>query len=244
MNKLDKLKRKNKQDEGAWSSISDLMSGLMIVFLFIAVSFMSRVTDENISIKKQQDTIHKVVKTYEETKGNIYNDLYYEFKDDMNKWHMEIDSDGTIRFIEPEVFFDKGKSELKDQFKNILNSFFPRYIQVIYNGHKDNIKEIRLEGHTSSEWEISSSKKDSYFGNMELSQNRTRNVLKYVMNLPDIIAYEDWLIDNITANGMSYSKRIYDKNNNEDKDRSRRVEFKVITNSEETIENIIDKYKE
>ena len=244
MGKLSKLKRKNKQDEGAWSSISDLMSGLMIVFLFIAVSFMSRVADENISIKKQQDTIHQVVKTYEETKGNIYNDLYDEFKDDMNKWHMEIDNDGTIRFTEPEVFFDKGESELKDQFKNILDSFFPRYIKVIYNSHKDKVKEVKIEGHTSSEWEVSSGKKDSYFGNMELSQDRTRNVLKYVMNLSDIAIYEDWLIDNITANGMSYSKRIYDSNNNEDKDRSRRVEFKVITNSEETIENIIDKYEE
>ncbi len=82
---------------------------------------------------------------------------------------------------------------------------------------------------------------------MELSQNRTRNVLKYVMNLPNIAIYEDWLIDNITANGMSYSKRIYDENNNEDKDRSRRVEFKVclsFTNSEETIESIIDEYEE
>ena len=244
MGKLSKFKRKNKQEEGAWSSICDLMSGLMIIFLFIAVSFMLRVTEENISIKKQQDTIHKVVKTYEETKGNIYNDLYYEFKDDMNKWHMEIDPDGTIRFTEPEVFFDKGEFELKEQFKDILNSFFPRYIQVIYDGHKDKVKEIRIEGHTSSEWEVSSGKKDSYFGNMELSQNRTRNVLKYVMNLPNIAIYEDWLIDNITANGMSYSKRIYDENNNEDKDRSRRVEFKVITNSEETIESIIDEYEE
>ena len=52
----------------------------------------------------------------------------------------------------------------------------------------------------------------------------------------------DWLIDNITANGMSYSHRIY-KDNVEDKDASRRVEFRVITNSEETINEIIDNYK-
>ena len=33
---------------------------------------------------------------------------------------MEIDKDGTIRFKEPEVFFDMGESELKTQFKDIL----------------------------------------------------------------------------------------------------------------------------
>ena len=31
----------------------------MIVFLFIAVAFMSRVADENIQMKKQKDTIRK-----------------------------------------------------------------------------------------------------------------------------------------------------------------------------------------
>ena len=42
---------------------------------------------------------------------------------------------------------------------------------------------------------------------------------------------------------MSYSHRIY-KGNVEDKDASRRVEFRVITNSEETINEIIDNYKD
>lgn len=244
MSKLDKFKRKNKNNEGVNLAISDLMSGLMIIFLFIAVAFMSKVYDENINIKKQQQTVENIVKTYEDTKVNIYNDLYNEFKDDMDIWKMEIKNDGTIRFKEPEVYFEKGKSELKDQFKNILDSFFPRYINVIYKNHKDNVKEIRIEGHTSSEWEENANKKDAYFGNMELSQDRTRNVLKYIMNIPKLNKYEEWLIDNITANGMSYSKRIFYKNNVEDKESSRRVEFRVITKSDEIINEIIDNYND
>ena len=155
---------------------------------------------------------------------------------------MEIDKDGTIRFKEPEVFFDMGESELKTQFKDILDSFFPRYINVIYTNYKDKVTEIRIEGHTSSEWEEGADTKTAYFKNMELSQDRTRNVLEYVMNMESLSEYESWLIDNITANGMSYSHRIY-KDNVEDKDASRRVEFRVITNSEETINEIIDNYK-
>lgn len=244
MSKIDKFKKNLKNNDSPFASISDLMSGLMIVFLFIAVAFMSRVADENIKIKKQQETVENIVTTYEETKGLIYEDLYSEFKNDMESWHMEIDKDGTIRFKEPEVFFEKGKSEMKDEFKDILDSFFPRYIDLIYKNHKDTVKEIRIEGHTSSEWEESSAKKESYFGNMELSQDRTRNVLQYVMNMPQIQGYEDWLIDNITANGMSYSKRILNKDKTENKNASRRVEFKVVTNSEETINEILEKYEE
>lgn len=242
MSKLDKFKRKEKNNDNVWSSISDLMSGLMIVFLFTSVIFMSRVIDENKNIKNQQQTVENIVTTYEESKTNIYEDLYNEFKSDMDKWDMEVDKDGTIRFKEPEVFFDTGKAEIKDQFKDTLNSFFPRYINLIYKNYKDKVTEIRIEGHTSSEWEEEIDTKTAYFKNMELSQDRTRNVLEYVMNMESISEYEDWLIDNITANGMSYSNRIY-KDNVEDKEASRRVEFRVITNSEETIDEIIDNYK-
>lgn len=243
MGKLDRF-RKNKSIEGPLSSISDLMSGLMIIFLFIAVSFMSRVVDENIQIKKQQETVENIVTTYEETKVSIYDDLYSEFKDDMKSWNMEIDKDGTIRFKEPDVFFEKGKSDLKPEFEEMLDSFFPRYINLIYENHKDKVEAIRIEGHTSSEWEENATKKESYFKNMELSQDRTRNVLEYIMNIKSILKYEDWLIDKITANGMSYSKRIMNDDNTEDKEASRRVEFKVITNSEETINEILDNYND
>ena len=150
MSKLDKFKRKKKIEENGFSSISDLMSGLMIIFLFIAVSFMSRVVDENIKIKKQQETVENIVETYEDNKVSLYDDLYGEFKGDMKTWDMEIDKDGTIRFNEPDVYFEKGKSELKNEFKEILNSFFPRYIKLVYDNYKDNVKEIRIEGHTSS----------------------------------------------------------------------------------------------
>ena len=242
MSKLDKFKRKDKNSDNIWSSISDLMSGLMIVFLFTSVIFMSKVIDENTNIKKQQQTVENIVATYEESKENIYNDLYNEFENDIKNFNMEIDKDGTVRFKEPEVFFNKGESELKTEFKDILDSFFPRYINLIYTKYKDKVTEIRIEGHTSSEWEDGVDKKVSYFKNMELSQDRTRNVLEYVMNMKKLNEYEDWLIDNITANGMSYSHRIF-KENIEDKDASRRVEFRVITNSEETINNIIDNYK-
>ena len=242
MSKLDKFRRKEKNSDNVWSSISDLMSGLMVVFLFTSVIFMSKVIDENTNIKNQQEIVENIVTTYEESKENIYEDLYNEFKSDMDKWDMEIDKDGTIRFKEPEVFFDTGESEIKQQFKDILNSFFPRYINLIYTNYKDKVTEIKIEGHTSSEWEEDSDTKTAYFKNMELSQDRTRNVLEYVMNMESLSEYEDWLIDNITANGMSYSHRIY-KDNVEDKEASRRVEFRVIANSEETIDEIIENYR-
>ena len=73
MSKMNKFRKLDKQSDGL-SSISDLMSGLMIIFLFISVAFMSKVADENISIKKQQEAVENIVEAYEETNEQPPND--------------------------------------------------------------------------------------------------------------------------------------------------------------------------
>ncbi|WFD09023.1 OmpA family protein [Tepidibacter hydrothermalis] len=239
--KLSRNKLKH-NDDNIWSSVSDLMSGLMIVFLFISISYMSRVTRETIQIKEQQQAVKKVITTHENIKLSIYKDLQEEFKNDIKNWGIEIDEDGTVRFLEPEVFFRVGSAELKPRFENILNDFFPRYINIVHGKYKDNIEEVRIEGYTSSEWGENVTLLESYFCNMELSQDRTRNVLSYIMNLESIKPYHEWLIEHITANGMSYSHREYDENDNEDEKASRRVEFKIRTNAEQVMSDIITKY--
>ena len=79
---------------------------------------------------------------------------------------------------------------------------------------------------------------------MELSQDRTRNVLMHLINLEETQQYKDWLISKITANGMSYSQMIFDEQGNEDKEKSRRVEFRIVTNSDEIINEIIEGYEQ
>jgi outer membrane protein OmpA-like peptidoglycan-associated protein len=142
------------------------------------------------------------------------------------------------------VFFQKGKASLNKEFRNILENFFPRYINVIHSKYKLNIEEIRIEGYTSSEWTGSNNELDSYFNNMKLSQERTRNVLQYVMNLEKTNYCQDWLIEHLTANGMSYSHRYFNENGEEDMEKSRRVEFKIRTNADKIISEIIEQYKE
>lgn len=244
MNKLDKYKKssKNKSEDNIWSSISDLMSGLMIVFLFISISFMAKVNKETNNAIQTSATVKEIVNTYNNRNKAIYDDLVVAFQDYANKWNMNIDqTDGTIRFEEPDVLFGEGESKITPKFQEILNQFFPLYIETIYKNHKDSIKEIRIEGHTSSSWRAEVDELTSFFKNMELSQTRTRNVLNYVMNIPESKPYEEWLRKNMTANGLSSSRLILDENGNEDAQRSRRVEFRIVTDSEDVIRQILEK---
>jgi outer membrane protein OmpA-like peptidoglycan-associated protein len=229
------MKQQNNEDGEHWLSVSDMMSGLMVIFLFIAISYMMQVLED----KKQ---LIEIAVTYEKTKESIYQHLTNEFQNDLPKWNAIIDRDTlAVRFQEPDVLFNVGEAELKSEFKLILHEFFPRYNRVLAYYYKD-IEEIRIEGHTSSEWNTKTVSVDqAYFLNMALSQDRTRATLQYCLMLPEVAPNRPWLKSILTANGLSSSKPILLPNGSEDTLNSRRVEFKVKTNSEKQIFNILNK---
>jgi outer membrane protein OmpA-like peptidoglycan-associated protein len=229
------MKHNHTEDDGEhWLSVSDMMSGLMVIFLFIAITYM-------IQISEDRNQLIEIAVTYEKTKTEIYDQLQIEFKDDLKKWNAEIDQQSlAFRFQEPDILFNVGDAEVKDKFKIILDDFFPRYIKVLKKYQLD-IEEIRIEGHTSSEWNKNSITDDrTYFLNMALSQNRTRATLEYCLMLPQIASDRSWIKQILTANGLSSSKPIL-VNGSEDTVHSRRVEFKVKTNSETQILKILQR---
>lgn len=227
-------RRKNKEDSEHWIGISDMMSGLMMVFLFMAVAYMYYVQVERENVKE-------IAIAYKETQVAIYNDLMQEFQQDLRRWNAEIERNTLeITFNNPEVLFGSGSPELSGQFKGILSDFFPRYVAVL-SRYRDAIEEIRIEGHTSSDWG-SLHGESAYFPNMALSQDRTRSVLEYVIVLLPQVTDRDWVRSNFAAVGYSSSRRVVDSESLlEDAVSSRRVNFRVITNSELLIRNIIEK---
>lgn len=226
-----------KKPENHWMSISDLMSGLMIVFMFVAIAFMIQVQEQN---REMNETINQ----YAKIKHEIYLDLYEEFKGDLPNWDAELDEEKlAITFKEPDTLFAAGSAQLNPEFQSILNDFLPRYIKVIsQDKYKDEIEEIRIEGHTSPEWNGERGTNNEYFKNMELSQERTRSVLEYAIVMPTLQPQREWLIKHITANGLSSSTPILDPSTGDvDDARSRRVEFRLRTNADEKMKLLIKK---
>lgn len=218
--------------EEHWVSMSDLMAGLMMVFMLISIAFMQYV-------KIEQDKIKEVAVTYQNTQIALYEQLLDEFKDDLALWDAELDQDTLeFRFNAPEVLFRTGDITIQPTFAKILKDFFPRYLHVIQK-FKDSIAEVRIEGHTSSIWNQYSSDAEAYFNNMELSQGRTRSVLQYVYSLPTVEKERAWIKKKFAAVGFSSAHVILDSSGNEDPERSRRVSFKVNTNAEREIRKIL-----
>ena len=128
------------KDAHSWlGSVSDMMSGLMMIFLLIAVAFMLEMQKGRQDAEgraaaylEQGETIRKIAATYSELQVGLYQDLLNEFRDDLPKWNATIEADNTVRFNEPEVLFETGKSALKNKFKVILDDFFPCCLSPVF----------------------------------------------------------------------------------------------------------------
>ena len=234
-------------EDSEWVSVSDLMAGLMVIFLFIAVVYLrpliaakeQAILDKEI-LTSTQEAIKKIVVAWHNSELSIYEALETEFKDDLEKWNAELEQETlTLRFKAPEVLFRSNEASLRPEFRRILADFFPRYMTVL-NKFQDMIEEIRIEGHTSSEWGKGTPRSVAYFNNMALSQERTRAVLEYAIMLDSVKPFRDWALKKVTANGLSSSHIIQKDNGAEDARASRRVEFRVRTTTKDQIIKVIE----
>lgn len=218
------------EGQGYWAPLADLMTGLMMLFMLISAAYMCMV----------EQTTTLIVKEYEDTREDLKNTLQEAFQDKLNEWDAEILGDMTLKFKNPDVLFDTGQAALKPKFKQILDEFIPRYISILTSEKfKNYIKEIRIEGHTSPKWE-NADLDQAYFKNMKLSQERTTSTLEYILKHNAVQKDLAWLRGLITANGLSSSRPVLkmESANAIDERASQRVEFKIVTNSDEKIAEI------
>jgi len=210
-------RRSRPDDNENWAPVSDLMAGLMLVFMFVAVVFIRSVVGDAADCDR------------------LYRELRTEFQTDFEAWDVELQEDLTIRFRNPDVFFDSEDHAITEPFRVILRDFFPRYVTTLQELEDPRdadtlIREIRVEGHTSSDYEGSPTVVGKYLGNLTISQRRAESVVNFVLGLPDAAGrdgYARWAMARIAAIGLS-SSRPRMIGGVEEKARSRRVEFRAL----------------
>ena len=118
------------------------------------------------------------------------------------------------------VFFDTNKFNIKQSGIELLNRFLPVYLGVLMHPeYKDYVAEIIIEGHTDSD--------GSYTSNLKLSQERALAVAQYCLEMGGLSNdMKLKLQDIMTATGRSESDLVYNADGTENKEASRRVEFK------------------
>lgn len=220
------------------------MAGLMMVFLLISVAFMMNL----------QNRVEAPMSAERELCDDLRNQLS-ELEDELGTHFVIGDVEGvdgrsdhglnclTVRFPGGEGRFESGSSELTPEFKSTLNRFFPAYLVVLQEWEQGDegrrVKEVRIEGHTSSVWEGETVER-AYFRNMGLSQDRTRSVLEYVQQ--EVVTSDRnraWVRERVRAVGFSSSQLVV-RGGSEDRDASRRVLFRVATNLEDVLRGVVE----
>ena len=116
-----------------WITISDMMSGIMMIFMMIAVAFMVTIENDKKQLEMQHDKMRDLAQNYSNLQNELYKDLMKEFGKDLKRWDAFIDEDTTIRFQKQDILFDVGEKRVKERFQKILDDFFPRFIAILYN---------------------------------------------------------------------------------------------------------------
>lgn len=223
MAKLLKKKRRIEEGNGYWISFSDLMSGVLIIFMLL---FIYKILDYQNNIESKE----AMIESLSSTRAQIITMLQEEFeKEDID---ILIDpKTGAIRLSEA-ILFDYGRNELKEEGKSFLQKFIPVYVRILFSDEKikSQVSQIIIEGHTDDSGD--------YIYNLKLSQERALSVVEYLIGDGFNYDYKNDLQYNLTANGRSFSELITNEDSTVNADASRRVEIKFRLNEEETLMQI------
>lgn len=148
-------------DSTIWISISDLMAGLLIIFILTLTYFILSYTEKTDYISKNQSLKEKVLKDIKEqmeSKG-------FNVKLDEEQWVLRLDL----------PLFDSCGVELKNEGKRTIQALGQvMYGEFIKNEYKNSIETVFIEGHTDAA-KIKKSGKCKYKSNWELSAQRAIN---------------------------------------------------------------------
>ncbi len=155
--------------------------------------------------------------------GSLYSALRKTFKDEIKAKEITIDKDLNIKLIAQELYFKAGEYKLTSIQAVFLHRFNRKLIQALYP-YKEDIKALHVNGHTSSEWGNLNQPK-RYLNNVKLSSKRAFEVLAFIYQDHQLHTYQEWLSTILSSDGHSYAEHIM--KNTEDKEKSRRVNFKI-----------------
>jgi outer membrane protein OmpA-like peptidoglycan-associated protein len=155
---------------------------------------------------------------------NFYAELSAIFKQEIQANKIVIKEDLSINFIDESLYFKVSEYELTDEQKKFLQKFSIKLLSFLHK-HVEYINTLEINGHTSSEWGVSDFT-GRYIKNAKLSMNRSYSTLSYIFKNQDNKT-KLWLSDVIKGSGLSFSKKVM-LNEQEDKEKSRRVSFKII----------------
>jgi len=156
--------------------------------------------------------------------SNFYTQLTHIFKREIATGSLMITKDLTIKLNSKALYFQTGTYKLTKTQKIFLSSFSKKLLSFLY-ANKDKVAALQINGHTSSEWK-NVNFENRYLNNENLSMKRSFSVLREIF-ITQNEEKQRWLSKILQGQGLSFTDNP-SKNGKEDRQKSRRVDFKII----------------
>jgi|GEM_PF-5648572 len=197
----------------------DLMSVLMILFLFISISLWQNV----VKLSNSQSVMEKSISLkIEQAINGVVNSSNIEWQQDNN----------SVIFNTP---FNGGKAEVPKKLQievkatcNLLAPLFEEYVELI--------QEVRVEGHTNSVFgdRRNDNSLEGFAHNMDTSQKRAYNTMSHCIN-NSVIGQNIQVRKLFISAGMASKRPVLNEQGQEDITKSKRVEFVIVYKSHNLI---------
>ena len=244
--------RKKTEEISYWISFSDLMAGLLLVFILLLIGSlivsMGELEDQKEQLEEQQAVLQETMEELETLDTNladilgiraaIIERLRQEFEDTGAEITFD-DATGAIR-LGSGILFDEGSARLSPVGQQTLRELIPVYYDALLGDEelRQHVGQIVFEGHTNSNYSGSDDPSDAYLFNLQLSQDRAYAAMEYVIANALGQAYDAKEL--LAAVGYSSSRLIFleDQPDVEDTTRSRRIEIRFRLKDEEALEEL------
>lgn len=236
------------QEDSPLDSVSDMMSGLMIVFLFVSIAFMKDQKAATDEASHHQKEAQKVADDLKESRKHLaglaeklnvqdaavlgaVSGLAKEFPSEIRQHGLTL----TFEDLTGDAQFDEDSAKLASRFSTTLSLFFPKLLDALYI-YRDEVEELRIEGHTSSGYHDKVGD-EAYLKNLDLSHRRAHAVAEFALSaVKPQGAAASWFRGKLVATGQSSNHLVLSdgcepaiSRSCEDKLRSRRVTLRVGT---------------
>ena len=196
--------------------ITDLMTSLAMVFILLFSALMTQTASEAQSELQENKE-----------------DVQAALRDHLERMGLSLDADPrdplTLKIVIPDdiLTFEFGQSTLSPQANLFLAEAMPFYATTVCGNLRDKIDSLAIQGHTDDLGD------DGY--NLQLSQERSLAVM--VKGLHVIQAHTPWAYqcfqEMTSASGRGRQDLIYESDNSVNREKSRRVIFKIRLRSTE-----------
>jgi outer membrane protein OmpA-like peptidoglycan-associated protein len=188
------------------SGVADLMTSLAVIFILLLVAYMTRVEDGNASPAKSRAIPTDITQRRDPIQPPL---------------EARRPSVQTIMVPDTAINFEFGKSALLPTGETFLSEAMPHYAATVCGPGEQEVEAFVIEGYTDDLGDD--------IRNLRLSQERSFAVLAKSLEvirekLP--WAYECFL-QKATANGRGKQNLVRDESGYLDRDKSRRVIFKI-----------------